>query len=431
MDGTGTGGRAGAWQSGGGSVISTAGIPIIEGDMDTLATHARALGGIGAAFADTGQRVHATWQGLAAVYEAPEVAQLLATTGPVQHVSGSVGEDIETVGRALGTYAAEVREIKARLEALRIQAADFERSVEGDDDWADDDVKRERNNELVGAVNAAVADFDAAQRRCANAINALYGGQQYRASDGDGHHERGEYGATAGQLGQAAAGDGGVPWGTSADDDPGPLSSIGHGVLDVVGLVPVIGEPADAVNAAWYTAEGDYTNAALSAAAMVPIAGWAATGGKFGVKGVRAVRSVDGARAWVKGRPSTVPSHAEKLPFTPSQKFPHGERYQWTDPVTGKKTRYHAHGPDPTRAAIDNAGQGPIYRQRVGNHYLDADGNPHTLNSVNPDSPAYDPKAANDTHIPYPKDQPSPDQHHVRVAAPNPAGFAGPDDEDK
>lgn len=28
---------------------------------------------------------------------------------------------------------------------------------------------------------------------------------------------------------------------------------------------------------------------------------------------------------------------------------------------------------------------------------------------------AYDPKAANDTHIPYPRGQPPPDQHHVRA----------------
>jgi hypothetical protein len=79
----------------------------------------------------------------------------------------------------------------------------------------------------------------------------------------------------------------------------------------------------------------------------------------------------------------------------------------------------------------ENAGQGPVYRQRVGNHYLDAHGNRHTSNSVNPDSPAYDPKAANNTHIPYPKDQPPPDQHSIRVAAPNPAGLAGSDGDEK
>lgn len=54
--------------------------------------------------------------------------------------------------------------------------------------------------------------------------------------------------------------------------------------LDVVGLVPVVGEPADAINAAIYTARGDYANAALSAAAVVPVAGIAATATKFATK---------------------------------------------------------------------------------------------------------------------------------------------------
>jgi len=44
----------------------------------------------------------------------------------------------------------------------------------------------------------------------------------------------------------------------------------------------VVGEVADLANAAWYTAEGDYTMAALSAAAAIPFVGWAATGAKAG-----------------------------------------------------------------------------------------------------------------------------------------------------
>ena len=59
---------------------------------------------------------------------------------------------------------------------------------------------------------------------------------------------------------------------------------IGHGVLDVVGLIPGVGEVADGINAGWYAAEGDYTNAALSAAAMIPFAGWGATATKVGLK---------------------------------------------------------------------------------------------------------------------------------------------------
>lgn len=51
------------------------------------------------------------------------------------------------------------------------------------------------------------------------------------------------------------------------------LGDIGHGALDVVGLIPVVGEPADAANAAWHAAEGQYLEAGLSAISIVPVVG--------------------------------------------------------------------------------------------------------------------------------------------------------------
>ena len=60
------------------------------------------------------------------------------------------------------------------------------------------------------------------------------------------------------------------------------LSEVGHTVLDVVGLVPGAGELADGLNALVYLAEGNTADAALSAGAMIPIAGWVATGAKLG-----------------------------------------------------------------------------------------------------------------------------------------------------
>ena len=72
------------------------------------------------------------------------------------------------------------------------------------------------------------------------------------------------------------------------EDDGGFWSDLGHGVLEVAGLIPVLGEPADGINAVWYEAEGDHLNAGLSAAGMVPFLGWGATGAKLTVKGVKA-----------------------------------------------------------------------------------------------------------------------------------------------
>jgi RHS repeat-associated protein len=73
------------------------------------------------------------------------------------------------------------------------------------------------------------------------------------------------------------------------------IATIGHGILDGAGLVPVLGEPADGLNAAWYAAEGDEVNASLSAAGAVPFAGWFATGAKVGMKAADAAKAGDDA----------------------------------------------------------------------------------------------------------------------------------------
>ena len=53
---------------------------------------------------------------------------------------------------------------------------------------------------------------------------------------------------------------------------------------NVTGLVPGFGEVADGINAIIYLANGDYVNASLSLAAMIPIGGQLATAGKLGMK---------------------------------------------------------------------------------------------------------------------------------------------------
>ena len=67
-------------------------------------------------------------------------------------------------------------------------------------------------------------------------------------------------------------------------------TEVGHFGLDVVGMIPVYGEWADAANAAWYSREGRWEEAALSSAAAVPIVGWGATAAKWGRKSVQATR---------------------------------------------------------------------------------------------------------------------------------------------
>ncbi|WP_431809777.1 hypothetical protein [Brevibacillus agri] len=61
--------------------------------------------------------------------------------------------------------------------------------------------------------------------------------------------------------------------------------------LDVVGLIPGVGEIADLANAGISLARGDYAGAALSLAACIPFAGWAATGAKLAGKATKALKA--------------------------------------------------------------------------------------------------------------------------------------------
>lgn len=82
-------------------------------------------------------------------------------------------------------------------------------------------------------------------------------------------------------TGEKLEGEEGKSWFHKATDWVGDH---GHTVLDVAGMVPVIGSVADGANAAWYLAEGDYTNAVLSGLGAIPFAGDAATATKLAAK---------------------------------------------------------------------------------------------------------------------------------------------------
>ncbi|WP_327730336.1 polymorphic toxin-type HINT domain-containing protein [Streptomyces sp. NBC_00487] len=72
-------------------------------------------------------------------------------------------------------------------------------------------------------------------------------------------------------------------------------SDIGHAALDVVGLIPVVGEVADLANCGWYAAEGEYVDAALSCASAIPFAGYGATAAKVAKYGDEALEALDTA----------------------------------------------------------------------------------------------------------------------------------------
>lgn len=91
-----------------------------------------------------------------------------------------------------------------------------------------------------------------------------------------------------------------------SDQPPGTelpwWSGVGHTALDLLGLVPVLGEPADLANAAWYAAEGNHLDAGLSLISVIPVVGDVigkggklakALGSKLGGKALDTIRSLN------------------------------------------------------------------------------------------------------------------------------------------
>lgn len=73
----------------------------------------------------------------------------------------------------------------------------------------------------------------------------------------------------------------------------------GHTILDVIGMIPVVGDVANVPNAAWYALEGDWADAGVTAAGMIPVLGDAALGARVaadlgkGAKALKALRMID------------------------------------------------------------------------------------------------------------------------------------------
>lgn len=66
---------------------------------------------------------------------------------------------------------------------------------------------------------------------------------------------------------------------------PGPLEML-HDALTIAGMIPTLGAIPDAVNAGIYVIQGDWTNAGISAIAMIPIFGEAASVAQIGERTV-------------------------------------------------------------------------------------------------------------------------------------------------
>jgi hypothetical protein len=214
------------------SAIDPTQIPGKDIDPETIETQAATVGTIAGSVRDNGSDVHLKWQGMAGVYSAPESGTLLGLMQPVSSQATAVGDNLDVVSAALTQFAADVRPIKAELDALRSQAEQFQAEIAGGvqvrelnpawvtsqspyggtstisysspsiggnstapadipqyrtvtKEWHEDQDYVDRNNDLIAAVNAQQVALWEAERACANKIRALYGAADLRAAQSE------------------------------------------------------------------------------------------------------------------------------------------------------------------------------------------------------------------------------------------------------
>lgn len=168
-------------------------------------------------------------------------------------------------------------------------------STEGSDEEEEEEGQQEEGPSAGGGSGSAEGSAGEGGSASGEGSGGASGGEG--GGRGDGGAGRGGGGGGDGRgrgAGSGGSGEGGE--GGSDDGDRGRrvgpseeevveefLDNV-QTTLDVVGLVPGFGEPVDAVNALISLGRGNYADAALSAAAMIPIAGWGGTALKFGKK---------------------------------------------------------------------------------------------------------------------------------------------------
>ncbi|MEU5197861.1 hypothetical protein AB0G86_28105 [Streptomyces scabiei] len=299
--------------------VVSAEIPEFTGNLEQLETDAGDIAFDGMAVGAAGLLIDANFHLLQPFYKAPEADQLFATTAPVAAAGHDLQTELSTVSKALLDYAAEVRPLVARLDALRAEAAAFEQRVADDEDWVADGDLIDENTARRNAVNAAWTAFQAAERACHNKIVALVGGEPLAV--GDGTDKKNTYGYRAEDLDNA----GGLPWGDPVEES-NPWYYIHEHAWDfTVGFV---------VDGVWGTIKGLGT--------LVGFNGWDAAGqawvglGKLAT-GVLITGTPLGAAYWL----------------TPADKLPSWLRDSRTAVVeTGKALiAYDEWGKNPSRAA--------------------------------------------------------------------------------
>ena len=220
-------------------------------DPEAIDAAAGSIKTVGGNVSKRGGTVYTAWQGLSGSYHAPEQARLLTSMTPAKNQADFFETDMTTAASALTTFASEVRVIKAAVAKIKSDAQAFlgtihdgkvtvqnnagyqpygsgyQLSSSTEEDWDSDQGRVDTNNGLIHRMNDQQEALWAAERRCANSLNAISGAKAITAADP--RTGKGGYGYT--DLPDNAE----TPWGHAVERKEGCGESIVKGVFVDIG----------------------------------------------------------------------------------------------------------------------------------------------------------------------------------------------------
>ncbi|MDO4255502.1 MAG: hypothetical protein Q4C81_10240 [Kocuria sp.] len=205
--------------------MSNSGIDFSEfpslADADAVEEGAKKIRDAGQAVQDKAKDIDGAWRALEYSYSAPETQTLVTALLPTTRDGESVRDNAKTVYDALKTYAETERDLKKQLQTLKNDVGAFEASIAGDDEWDKDEHKINERNGLIDRMNGLKTAHDEAANTCANTINNIYGGVQYRTMPDDGAPAPPgvEYNGMSKDLLNSATAAGHTPWATNVEWD--------------------------------------------------------------------------------------------------------------------------------------------------------------------------------------------------------------------
>ena len=225
------------------------------------------------------------WNGLPAVYVAPEAEQAYGLMAPAATASETIKTKFEKASSALDDFAGAIEPVKSELATLEQEAAAFRSATlsEYGDKWRDHQEVVDRNNALLGRYAKVVETLTTAAAACANSINGLLDGVELPAVEGisaDALMQSGEM----------------MPWGAPVEKNRNCAESVGHGVgnfakntwdgfKSMAGIAPDGSWSWENAGNAW-VGVGDFALSVWVAKNPVVAAGVAFLGGKDGAQWV-------------------------------------------------------------------------------------------------------------------------------------------------